>query len=225
MNPSQQNQTDQTANFFWMLVMIVGVMLLVWWLARQYVVIPVYALRHVEIDVIVWFASIWDPVAHFLHLPVIDVTNLQKLQSFMATSDPKVAEFKNFSLVNNYIGKWVRYPAALMLLILSGIVFLKGGNTRFRHKYNMQNLKKVGSENWPEISPVLSLDLVKMDIDKGPWAMARLPLAFGQEHDLVHVIEKDQRKVWALNRASAQQAFTIQLGPFVARCGYITDLY
>ncbi|MCH9644794.1 MAG: type IVB secretion system coupling complex protein DotM/IcmP [Gammaproteobacteria bacterium] len=213
MYPSQQNATDQTANFFWVLVMIIGAMLLVWWLARQYIVIPIYTLRHVEINMIIWFASIWDPVAHALHLPAIDLANLEKLQAFMTTSDPKLVEFKDFSVINSYVGAWIRYPVALVLLILSGAVFLQGGNTRFRHKYNMQKLKKVGVENWPEIAPVLSLDLVKQDIETGPWAMAKLPLHFGKEHDLVHVIEKDQRKVWSLNRAPAQQAFTMQLGP------------
>ncbi len=32
--------------------------------------------------------------------------------------------------------------------------------------------------NWPQITPVLDLDLIKTDIDKGPWAMAMTPMQF-----------------------------------------------
>jgi intracellular multiplication protein IcmP len=213
MNPSQQTSTSQSATFFWILVLLVGAMMIVWWLKSEYVVIPVYTLRVAEIRVMLWFSSVWDPLAQWLHLPLIDVAHLKQAYRLIASSDPYSVSWSDFAAMNAYIGNWVRYPAALLLLLMSVITFLHGGSNRFRNNYTCQKLKKAGSQNWPEITPVLSLDLVKQDIETGPWAMARLPLSFGKEHDLVHVIEKEKRQVWGIDRALSQQVFTMQFGP------------
>ena len=38
--------------------------------------------------------------------------------------------------------------------------------------------------HWPQISPVKKLDLVKMSIKEGPWAMALQPLEFAKKYQL-----------------------------------------
>ena len=75
-----------------------------------------------------------------------------------------------------------------------------------------KSLKKQESENWPQINPVLSLDLVKEDIEKGPWAMAKLPINFCKENGLVNIKEKEGKKIWSLSRGPTQRIFVLQLG-------------
>ena len=85
--------------------------------------------------------------------------------------------------------------------------------SRYKTTYTMSSLKQAESSNWPQIKPVLGLDLVKADIDKGPWAMAQSPLDFCKQHDLVFQKEKEGYQVWGLHRAPALRVLTLQVGP------------
>ena len=53
MNPSQPNSsTDQTANFFWLLILLTIGVLVFWWLERRYIVAFIFSVRHYEIELI-----------------------------------------------------------------------------------------------------------------------------------------------------------------------------
>lgn len=213
MYPAQQNATDQTANFFWVLCMIVGAGLLLWFFERTYIVTPIYWLRLQEIKGLLYVLNAWNNIAGLFHLPSSDLAFLHNAKSFLLTSDPATIDFARFSVVNTYIGKWMRYPTMVILLIMSATVFIHGGNNKFRHIFSMESLKKTERGNWPQIEPVVNLDLVKQDIEKGPWAMAKTPLDFSREHEVAHVTEVDGRRVWSIDKSKAQQLFTMQLGP------------
>src|SRR3990167_2272337 len=216
MQPGQNNQTDQTANFFWILAIIVGVILLVWWLARQWFVTPIFWLRVHEIDCIYWFSEAWDKVVGYLSfsfLKPIDLDQLAYVRHFMRAASVKDVDISTFTAVNNYVGNFVRYPFAAVLIILSAVVYFRHNAIRFRHDYSMKTLREQEQQNWPQITPVLSLDLVKEDPDEGAWAMAKLPLEFGKENNLVSLIEKDKRMVWSLDHGAAHRLFVMQLGP------------
>lgn len=57
---------------------------------------------------------------------------------------------------------------------------------------------------WPWIAPVVKLDIVKMPIDEGKWAMARTPIDFSRKYRLL-----DGRE---LNKLRAEKLFASQLG-------------
>ena len=68
--------------------------------------------------------------------------------------------------------------------------------------------------NWPQITPVLSLNLLKTNLDKGPWAMAKLPLNFYKEHNLLNItIGENDKKVWTVKPGPAERLFMLQMGP------------
>ena len=77
----------------------------------------------------------------------------------------------------------------------------------------MNSLKKIEAENWPSITPVLTLDLLKEDLESGEWAMAQMPIDFCHKNKLLHVTEEQGKKIWVMNRAEAEKAFVMQMGP------------
>ncbi len=87
----------------------------------------------------------------------------------------------------------------------------------------MKRLAEEEKVNWPQITPVVGLDLIKQDIHKGPWAMAMTPMQFAQHHNLV-VEEKQKPSDQVLSRrlqikskllrAPAHKVFTMQLGTY-----------
>ncbi len=213
MYPSQQNATDQTANFFWLLALIFGAALAVWWLAPKYIVAPIFWFRGHEIMLITDLVSAWDKIAGFLHLPVPSTHALQNLHNYIQHVDSKTITFDHFASVNIYVGNWVRYPVAVILTILGVFIYFRHTSAKFKRTYTMDTLKKFENQNWPQITPVLSLDLVKEDLDTGPWAMAKLPLDFCKEHNMLYVIkDQEDKDAWAVIREKAYETFTLQLG-------------
>lgn len=214
MYPAQQNATDQTANFFWFLVIIFGAVLIVWWLFRQWIIVPIYLFRYYELDLLKYSIDAWAAIAGFLHLPVPHLSNILTIQHHIVKTNASHETFANFAQVNSYVGKWTRYPAAVLLLILSVIIYFRHTAARFHTTYSMKTLKKSEVENWPQITPVLSLDLVNTDPEKGPWAMAKLPLNFCREHELIYPKKAaDGSIIWGLHRGPAHRIFVMQLGP------------
>ncbi|PIZ04169.1 MAG: phosphoesterase [Gammaproteobacteria bacterium CG_4_10_14_0_8_um_filter_38_16] len=213
MNPAgQQNQSDHTANFFWLICLFFGAIVIFWWVDEKYVVIPVFWLRIHEIDFVRFLAELWQPIAHLLHLPKPNFQELNSFQAYMQNTDPSKVDWNKFAAINADIGHWTRYPIIVIFLVLAGLCYAQGAS-QFHHSYTMKTLRVVGQEVWPQITPIISMDLVKQDIDKGPWAMAKLPLYFCRENDLLSVKTVAGKKVWVLKHKPTFRLFALQLGP------------
>lgn len=216
MYPAQQNATDQTANFFWLLVIVMGAFLVFWWLERQWLVWPVYIVRYYELSLTLHCFQWWNAFMQhlpWLHLPMANMDRVAKVQHYILHASPKDTTFKEFSTINRWVGDLVRYPMLLIMLSLAGLLYFKMGNRKFAKVYSMDSLYNAECDVWPQIKPVASLDLLKEDIEKGPWAMAQQPLEFSQSHQMASTVEKDGRMVWKLDQSVAYRVLTVQLGP------------
>lgn len=212
MQAGGQQQTDQTANFFWLICIICGAAIIFWWVDEKYVVAPIFFIRDVEIDAVRWLALLWMPIAKFLHLPLPNLDQLQALEEYVQQADPSTVGWTKFAAINAEFGRWVRYPVMTVLLGLAAFAFLRHGG-QFQHKFDMRSLRIVGQEVWPQITPIISLDLVKEDIDTGPWAMAIPPLNFARQHNLLSTKIVATKKIWVLKQKPAYRLFVLQLGP------------
>ena len=214
MYPSQQNATDQTANFFWLLVLLTLGVLVFWWLEAKYIVTFIFFMRHYEIELINGVITGINVIGGWLHLPAVNTINLTKIQSFMAIADKNKVMFQDVTLISDQVGLWLRYPVMFILVGLATFMFFHNRTSRFRQVYNMEKLKKLEVENWPQITPVLSEDLLKKDLDEGPWAMAKLPLNFCKQYELLAVSKDDDgKKCWTLKTGVAEKLFVLQMGP------------
>ena len=211
--PGQQSTSDHTSNFFWLIALIAGALVAVWLFKRPWFVFPVYYCRYYELSVFQYVLSKWNMMALAIHMPLVNLTELSNMKTYIANSDPNKVNFTAFVTLNRVIGDWIRWFTVPVLIGLGLLAYFNSANRKFTHIYTMKTLSTVGKENWPEISPVLSLDLVKEDIEKGPWAMARTPLNFCKENNLISPITIDQRNVWKLDKGIAHRLLTIQVGP------------
>lgn len=217
---SGQNPTDQTTNFFWLLIIIILAVLVFWWADSRLIVIPAFWMRHYEIDAIRVIAKLWIPVATTLHLPLPNIKQLDAVQVYMQQVAPGYVTWHTFSVINVAIGKWTRYPVTFIFLALATLVYFRG-SAQFHNSYNMKSLRVVGQEVWPQITPIISLDLVKEDIGKGPWAMCQLPLDFCREHDLLLMKVVNGKKVWTIKHKPVYRLFALQLGPMWKGIDYL----
>lgn len=214
MYPAQQNATDQTANFFWLLVIITLGVLTVWWLEKSLVVAVIFFIRHYEMMVEKAVVDGVNFVGAWFGAPHMNTPRLDYWQHFMAVADKKKVLFPQITAISSEFGRWFRYPVMATLLGLAVFMWFHNRASRFRHSYNMHSLKKCEVENWPQITPVLSLNLLKQNLDKGPWAMAKLPLDFCKEHNLLKLTQdQEQRKVWRLKTGQAERLMVLQMGP------------
>jgi intracellular multiplication protein IcmP len=96
----------------------------------------------------------------------------------------------------------------------------------------MKSLAEAERKNWPQISPVIPLDLVKQDIDKGPWAMALSPMQFAKKYQLLQeektvsamtMAAKISHQVTvSIKREAAHHVFVLQCGEYWQGVEYLT---
>lgn len=211
MQAGGQQQTDQTANFFWLICILCGAAIIFWWVDKKYIVAPVFFIRDVEIDMVRWLTLLWLPIAQFLHLPAPNIDRLNAIKVYIQQANPSKVSWVKFAAINAEFGRWVRYPVMLILLGLAAFAMFRRGG-QFQHKYDMKSLRVVGQEVWPQITPIISLDLVKQDIDTGPWSMAVPPLDFARQGDLLLTKVVAAKKIWVLKQKPAYRLFVLQLG-------------
>lgn len=213
MNGAGQQQTDQTANFFWMIILVVLCGMAFWFFGEKYIVTPVFWVRHYELKAIIFLAELWKPIAQYLHLPTPNLEKMHQFDFYLTHTAASKAKWENFATVNTYVGNIIRYPTAAILVVLALFMYFRHGTARFHNSYNTKTLREKSQEVWPQITPIVQLNLAKEDIEKGPWAMAKLPLHFCQVHNLLYVKSIDNRKVWALKQKQAYRLMVLQLGP------------
>lgn len=123
------------------------------------------------------------------------------------------------------VGEYLRYPVILILVVLALYIYFAHVNLQFKKVYDMKSLVESERVNWPQITPVLKLDLVKEDIDKGPWAMALTPMQFAKKYGL---LQKEKKVVTAftmsaklrhqvtveIRKDEAHRVFVLQLGDY-----------
>lgn len=125
-------------------------------------------------------------------------------------------------VLSEAVGVYLRFPfIGIMIGMILYLCFTHAG-LRFSKVYDMDRLANQEKENWPQISPVMKLDLVKEDINKGPWAMAMTPMQFAKHYKLITVeMIPDKKSPWKaqgshkaiVNKERAQRLFISQLGP------------
>ena len=129
--------------------------------------------------------------------------------------------FTDLINVSNLVGEYYKYPVGIGLGLLAVIIYFSQPTARYRRTYSMQTLAAEEKKNWPQISPVVGLDLVKEDLTKGPWAMTLTPIEFAKRHNLVvqeRIIPSDAllsnryQIVLSAKRGEAERIFAIQVG-------------
>lgn len=124
--------------------------------------------------------------------------------------------------ISQFIGDFLMVPAIFLLMLMALYLFKTHVGMRYTKRYSIDTLAKQEQQNWPQIAPVINLDLVAADVTKGPWAMAMNPMQFSKHYKLLTVeLIQDRKAAWrqegipkaTLLRDKAEQVFASQLGP------------
>src|SRR3990167_82810 len=214
MAQGQQEQVDSNLRILYAAVVLVIIILLSWFFGKEYIVRTVFFLRRMEIDLL--FAALM-PISHllhFLHLPSFSLSSLYQWQSYLTSPalSPSDVSLATVGTVSQTVGRYLSFPFAIILIGMSAFMYYKHKGLRFVKVYNMKSLRAAEVSNWPQITPIVKLNLVKQDINKGPWAMSQTPLEFGEKHNLVYPKKEKGVMGWSLDHGAAAREFTMQLG-------------
>lgn len=212
MSGQQGGGQDQDKDSYALLWIVAGVFIvgaLIWHFWSRELKIAFIAIKKYEVFAISFF---------------VDNENIQRtIQSLnMASNNPELLKMYETSVISTFIGQYLMYPICFILMVMAIIMFKGSATMRYTKTYNMDTLAQQEKENWPQISPVVDLDLVGEDVNKGPWAMSMNPMQFARHYKLLKVeLVADRKAVWRAEgvakatviRENAIQIFAAQLGP------------
>jgi intracellular multiplication protein IcmP len=206
--PQGGNQGDNSLGILWGVAAVFAGMGIIWYAYKTYIIIFYLSIKLYEVDFLNMVSG-----NHFSELRAAILYGL---------SHAKALTVADVMMLGQGVGSVLRYPFAFILLVLAFVVYLGNSTRIFRRTYAMNDLVKYEKENWPQISSVADLNLLKTDIDTGPWAMAIQPMQFCKRNKLLEEIlpqrrEGMARKEWdkievILKRGEANRLFTLQLG-------------
>lgn len=206
--PAQQQQSgDNSLAPLWIILCI----FLLGWL--------LWAFFHTQIVAFLLHIKYWESRLIALVLP-----SMAPLPVSIHDLTPSQVHFPQLLDVSREVGHYLRYPIIIILVVLAIIIYFSHVNLQFKKLYSMATLAEAERKNWPQISPVIKLDLIKEDIDKGPWAMALSPMQFAKKHQLLHeekiipsmtmTAKKHNQKTVSIKREAAHHIFVMQCGEY-----------
>ncbi len=208
MPPAQQQsgQPDNSSALIWVVAAIFIFGAIIWIAFKKQLIVFYFSIKLWEINVLSFFTSSLDNVK----ISIMGV-------------NPETLAFQDVVKVGEAVGDYLRYPAVVIIFILACVVFFSNSTRVFKKVYNMKELATLERANWPQITPVVNLNLVKTDIDKGAWSMALTPMQFCKKNNLLQEYRRAQlegmshkernRIEVSLKRGDANKLFAVQLGP------------
>lgn len=206
---------DRTFDFLWGVVVVIAIGFLSWYYGKVQIAMAIFRLRLVEIYAINFAVDFWSRFVHFfnLPLPIPDLTSLNSWIGFIHQNYGAQIDFQVLAKLSTVTGNYVRYFVIVVLVILTIWLFLGGTIQNFRNIFDMPNLRSTEHQNWPQITPIMQVDLLAQDIGEGPWAMALSPMKYCKLYDLLNVEMKNNKPVATLRRGAAFRNLSLQLGP------------
>jgi len=207
-------QSDQSSNLLWGIVLAIILVFLAWWVWHAALVRYIFYVRRVEYVAAVGFQDAYLYLVKYLHFPKPHMAQtLEGWEYFMQTTLPGKVTVEQLGLLSHDIGVWFVVPTAIVLLSMAYYLYFCDAMSRFTKEHSMKSLQSCAVKEWPQITPVTQEDLIKAPLDKGPWAMAQLPIVFAKKYGFVHIGKnKEGHKKWEIDRVKAHRQFVLQVG-------------
>lgn len=148
--------------------------------------------------------------------------NIREIDQVIVNNQYDVLAFQNMVDLSQWIGSFWVYPSVGVLIIMALYLLKNNASMRWKTKHNMDTLIRQEQKNWPQIAPVVPLDLVDLNINEGPWAMAKNPMQYAKVMKLLEIDKvSDSKAAWKatenyrakLIKEKAHRAFVNQMGP------------
>ena len=207
-------QSDQTSNLFWMIILVILLGGLAWWAWHSYIVQYIFYIKRVEYIAAVGFQDIYFFLVKYLHFPLPPMfRNLEQWAYFMSSTSPSDVSMNQVGQLSHDIGIWFTVPSSIILLGMSYYLYFHDASSRFVKEYTMKSLQSCAKIEWPQITPITQQDLASTPLDEGPWAMAELPISFAKRNHFILIgKDKEGNKRWLIDRVKAHRQFVLQVG-------------
>jgi intracellular multiplication protein IcmP len=200
-------QSDNSTGILWGIAALFGFVGGIWYVFKVQIIRGYLSLKLMEINLLNSLSG--------NHYAELSNTISAALQS------PAQLALNDVAFLGASVGSLIRYPFVLLMLILAVVVYFSNTRRVFRNTYSMKMLAELEYTNWPQISPVIGLDLLSEKLDVGPWAMAMTPMQFCKRYRLLEEVrpqrvEGMRRADWdridvVLKRGEANRLFIMQL--------------
>lgn len=198
----------------WVIAGTLTIGFLIWFFFDQYLLVAFSWVKKIEILAIQFIADN-DLTASWLAW-------IETAQAMLDVGNKSAFTLYNVGQLSEFTGYYLKFPAAIILGLCCFALYRGHSGVRYNKVYNMNTLADQEKGNWPQISPVIDLDLVEEDINNGPWAMAKNPMQFARANKIIELERiQDPKAQWRdegvimarLIRPKADRIFTSQLGP------------
>lgn len=112
----------------------------------------------------------------------------QKAWSHISAQTASTLTWGEMERILNYAGKWARWPFGILLAGMGLAAYFMGRTDRLVRRFNMASLLQNNAESFPCLRPVVGRGkelLSPESYDRGLWRIARSPVQFAVEHDLL----------------------------------------
>ena len=106
----------------------------------------------------------------------------------IAEADPASLSWETMQKVLHYTGSWIRWPFELLLVLFGVAAIFMGRVGGLVRRFNMESLLRNNAESFPCLRPVVGRGkylLSPESYDSGPWKIARTPVQFALENELL----------------------------------------
>lgn len=196
MQGSQKDSGE--LDIIWVVVGILLVCTIIFFIFRSQILGAILWIKYAELQVISAFVinDNYQGLAQWVHL--------------QHSSGSSQIQYNELRLLSLEIGQSVKYPCIGLFLVFAVIVYLKHPDSGYRDIENMKSLALKVRKMFPAINIVSGIDLIKTNIDEGPWAMGETPIEFAKRHALIRRDPKTEKIILDYNKA--KMVFTQQLG-------------
>ena len=169
---NQQQSGPDNSSVLLVIFIIFAVTWMLWHFQRQIFVYPICYMRLGEVNLIRYVLVVWGKFVSLLGFHAPDTLHFDGLRETIMgmLAAPKKVDLQKFEAMNSMVGEWIRYPFMLIMAVLGLYVYRKSTTLHYKTAYSMSAIKKAEVVNYPQITPVLNVNLVKQDLEKGPWA-------------------------------------------------------
>lgn len=208
----QNSGQDNSLDFLWTVGLIIGVFVATWYFGRPYISKAILHIRLWELLGIKWVMS---SLTNWFDFPffVNHIAKLESLSTYIYHNLNTTLGFKDLMHLSIIIGEYLRYPLGFLMIIFAWMLHFSGSSRNFRHVYTTKTFRHLEKKNWPQITPVVNLDLVNQSITKGSWAMALSPMDFCKENNLIDLKILERSCQTKLRCDDAYKVLALQLGP------------
>lgn len=208
-----QNDDKNSMAILWIIGSVFLIAAVIWWSFAPQIKYCFIKLRVAELYAAYWCLKLLPFPQTYAH-----IKNAVILAHSVTPSTLTLGMAEYLSIL---MGEVYRWPLSVGLIFFAYLMYGRNIKMKYKKHYDMHKLAEQEKSEWPQINPVLGLNLSQVDLDDGVWAMGMTPIMFCKYYKMLEikllppaigVVNKAPRFKAQVNQAKAEQVFTRQLG-------------